>query len=47
MNPVELMDEREHQAVLEEIRLMKENPHPFIVKVVDDFVDPYGHFCMV
>jgi serine/threonine protein kinase len=47
MTPVELLDEKEHQAVFEEIRLMKENPHPFIVKVIDDFLDDSGHLCMV
>jgi hypothetical protein len=26
---------------------MKENPHPFIVKVFDDFLDNSGHLCMV
>jgi serine/threonine protein kinase len=39
MLPVELLDDCEKQAVFEEIRLMKENPHPFIVKVIDDFLD--------
>ena len=47
MLAVELYDETEHQAVFEEIRLMKENPHPFIVKVIDDFLDNAGHLCMV
>jgi hypothetical protein len=43
MLAVELLDEKEQQAVLDEIRLMKEYPHPFIVKVIDDFVDNAGH----
>jgi hypothetical protein len=47
MNPVELLDKKVHQAAFEEIRLMKDNPHPFIVKVIDDFLDNYGHLCMV
>jgi serine/threonine protein kinase len=47
MLAVELLDEKEQQAVLDEIRLMKEYPHPFIVKVIDDFVDNAGHQCMV
>jgi serine/threonine protein kinase len=42
-----LLDEREKQAFLEEIRLMKENPHPLIVKVIDDFLDNAGHICLV
>jgi hypothetical protein len=39
----DLLDEKKQQALLEEIRLMKENPHPFIVKVIDDFIDNAGH----
>ena len=41
------LDEKEKQAAFEEIRLMKENPHPFIVKVIDDFLDNSGHLCLV
>jgi serine/threonine protein kinase len=26
---------------------MKELPHPFIVKIIDDFIDSDGHLCMV
>ena len=44
---VEFLEEKDQQAVYEEIRLMKENPHPFIVKVIDDFLDNSGHLCMV
>jgi serine/threonine protein kinase len=44
---LELVDERDKQAMLEEVRLMKENSHPFIVKVIDDFLDNAGHLCMV
>jgi hypothetical protein len=44
---VGLMEKSEQQAAFEEIRLMKENPHPFIVKVFDDFLDNSGHLCMV
>ena len=47
MLQVDFLDESEIQAVNEEIRLMKENPHPFIVKVIDDFLDNAGHLCMV
>ena len=47
MLAVELLDESEQQAVTEEIRLMKENPHPFIVRVIDDFLDDFGHQCLV
>ena len=46
-DPVELLEEKDQQAVFEEIRLMKENPHPFIVKVIDDFLDNADHLCMV
>jgi hypothetical protein len=38
-----VLDEREQQALLEEIKIMKENPHPLIVKVIDDFIDNAGH----
>jgi serine/threonine protein kinase len=44
---LDLLEERDQQAMKEEIRLMKENPHPFIVKVIDDFIDSSGHLCMV
>ena len=44
---LDFLEEKDQQAVLEEIRLMKENPHPFIVKVIDDFLDNSGHLCMV
>ena len=46
-DPLEILDEKEKQAAFEEIRLMKENPHPFIVKVIDDFLDSSGHLCIV
>jgi hypothetical protein len=39
----DLLEEKEKQALLEEIRLMKEQPHPFIVKIIDDFLDNSGH----
>jgi hypothetical protein len=39
----DLLEEKEKQAVLEEIRLMKEQPHPFIVKIIDDFLDNFGY----
>ena len=42
MTPVDFLDEKEQQAVFEE-----ENPHSFIVKVIDDFIDNSGHLCMV
>ena len=43
MSSVELLEPRQSQAVFDEIKLMKENPHPFIVKVIDDFLDNAGH----
>jgi hypothetical protein len=39
----DLLEEKEKQALLEEVRLMKEQPHPFIVKIIDDFLDNSGH----
>jgi serine/threonine protein kinase len=44
---LELLEEKDQQAAYEEVRLMKENPHPFIVKVIDDFLDNSGHLCIV
>ena len=44
---VEFLDECEKQALHEEISLMKEYPHAFIVKVIDDFLDNSGYQCMV
>lgn len=41
--PFDLLEEKEKQALLEEVRLMKEQPHPFIVKIIDDFLDNSGH----
>jgi serine/threonine protein kinase len=26
---------------------MKANPHPLIVKIIDDFMDSAGHLCIV
>jgi hypothetical protein len=26
---------------------MKAFPHPFIAKLLDDYIDPAGHFCLV
>jgi hypothetical protein len=43
----DLLEEKDQQALLEEIRLMKEQPHPFIVKIIDDFIDNAGHMCIV
>jgi hypothetical protein len=41
--PFDLLEEKEKQALVEEVRLMKEQPHPFIVKIIDDFLDNAGH----
>ena len=42
-DPVDILNEIDRQAALDKIRLMKENPHPLIVKVVDDFLDNTRH----
>jgi serine/threonine protein kinase len=47
MITVDLLEKKDQEAAYEEVRLMKENPHPFIVKVIDDFIDNSGHLCMV
>jgi serine/threonine protein kinase len=44
---LDLLEDSIQQAMKEEIRLMKDNPHPFIVKVIDDFIDNAGHLCMI
>ena len=41
--PIDMLDEKDHQSMLHEIKLMKEIPHPLIVKVIDEFVDDSGH----
>ena len=46
-DPVDILNEIDRQAALDKIRLMKENPHPLIVKVVDDFLDNTRHQCLV
>ena len=44
---LEFLDDRDKQSLYDEVRLMRENPHPFIVKIIDDFVDSGGHLCIV
>jgi hypothetical protein len=44
---MEMLEEEEKKTAFDEIRFMKENPHPFIVKVIDDFVDNSGYICMI
>ena len=46
-DPLDLLDMIWQQAAKEEVKLMKQNPHPFIVKVIDDFIDNSGHLCIV
>jgi hypothetical protein len=33
------MSDSERQDELEEIRIMKKHEHPFIVKIIDDYID--------
>jgi serine/threonine protein kinase len=42
-DPIDMLDEKIKQSILHEFRLMKEIPHPLIVKVIDEFVDNSGH----
>jgi serine/threonine protein kinase len=35
------------QGLLEEIKNMQAFPHPFIVKIIDNFQDSAGHLCLV
>ena len=44
---LDFLEDRHKQAIFEEMRLMKENCHPFIVKVIDDFLDNTGRLCIV
>lgn len=41
--PLGMYNDLDQQALREEIRIMKDNSHPFIVKLIDDFVDNAGH----
>ena len=41
------LDPNEIQDLTEEIRLMKNFTHPFIVKIIDDFIDSEGRQCIV
>ena len=34
--------EKEKQDLTDEIKYMKNLNHPFIVKIIDDFIDPAG-----
>jgi hypothetical protein len=43
----DFLEEKDQQARTEEIRLMKEQSHPFIVKIIDDFLDDAGRMCIV
>jgi hypothetical protein len=42
-----MMEDKEKQAAFDEIELMKEKPHPFIVKAIDDFIDNSDRLCIV
>jgi serine/threonine protein kinase len=44
---LEFLEDRDKQSLYDEVRLMRENPHPFIVTIIDDFVDSGGHLCIV
>ena len=33
--------------MLEEVKTMKLHPHPFIVKIIDDYIDDRDHQCIV
>ena len=46
-NPLFTLNEEEKQDLIEEIKLMKNFPHPFIVKIIDDFIDSKNRACIV
>ena len=41
------LNDEEKQDLFEEIKLMKELPHPFIVKILDDYIDSDDRMCIV
>ena len=46
-NPLFMLSDDEKQDLFEEINLMKNFPHPFIVKIIDDFIDSEDRQCIV
>jgi serine/threonine protein kinase len=46
-NPLFTLKDEEKQDLIEEIKLMKNFPHPFIVKIIDDFTDSEDRQCIV
>jgi serine/threonine protein kinase len=42
-----MLDDNEKQDLFEEIKLMKDYPHQFIVKIIDDFIDSEERQCIV
>jgi serine/threonine protein kinase len=45
--PLFMLGDDEKQDLIEEIKLMKNFPHPFIVKIIDDFIDSDQRQCIV
>jgi serine/threonine protein kinase len=45
--PFEKYAEKEKQDLKNEIKLMKELTHPFIVKIIDDFINSDGNLCIM
>ena len=43
----QIFDEKEKEQMLEEVKTMKLHPHPFIVKIIDDYIDDRDHQCIV
>jgi serine/threonine protein kinase len=46
-NPLFMLGDDEQQDLFEEIKLMKNFPHQFIVKYIDDFIDSEERQCIV
>jgi serine/threonine protein kinase len=42
-----MFDDEDSVNHLEEITIMKEHQHPFIVKIIDDFIEDSGRQCLV
>jgi serine/threonine protein kinase len=45
--PFEKYLEKEKQDLENEIKLMKELTHPFVVKIIDDFINSDGNLCIM
>jgi serine/threonine protein kinase len=47
LKPFEDYGFKEKQDLENEIKLMKELPHPLIVKIIDNFINSAGNLCIM